>query len=351
MRISCGVLALVVAWGCAEGNSSGDEDSGVAPLPDLGVVEDLGIVEDKDTTADERHIREVNTGLLCAQARHLRDWLSRLTNENTQGEYYLTDCIAMAAGDGVSIVAGQSGSIEETQGINDKRDLATAERLLQRRQAEALMDQGLTLRDPERFDLRGSLHIGRDCLIDVNAVIEGEVVLGEGVHIGPHCVLRNCTIGDHTQVLSHTVIEHANVGARCQIGPFARLRPDTELADRAKIGNFVETKKLRLGAGSKINHLSYVGDAVVGANVNIGAGVITCNYDGANKHVTTIGDDAFIGSDCQLVAPVSVERGATIGAGTTLTKTAPADTLTLSRAKQFSIDGWKRPRKKNPGHS
>ncbi|MES1947587.1 glucosamine-1-phosphate N-acetyltransferase/UDP-N-acetylglucosamine pyrophosphorylase [Salinisphaera sp. C84B14] len=311
----------------------------------------VGIVEDKDTSADERHIREVNTGLLCAQARHLRDWLSRLTNENTQGEYYLTDCIAMAAGDGVSIVAGQSGSIEETQGINDKRDLATAERLLQRRQAEALMDQGLTLRDPERFDLRGSLHIGRDCLIDVNAVIEGEVVLGEGVHIGPHCVLRNCTIGDHTQVLSHTVIEHANVGARCQIGPFARLRPDTELADRAKIGNFVETKKLRLGAGSKINHLSYVGDAVVGANVNIGAGVITCNYDGANKHVTTIGDDAFIGSDCQLVAPVSVERGATIGAGTTLTKTAPADTLTLSRAKQFSIDGWKRPRKKNPGHS
>ncbi|MBS63629.1 bifunctional UDP-N-acetylglucosamine diphosphorylase/glucosamine-1-phosphate N-acetyltransferase GlmU [Salinisphaera sp.] len=311
----------------------------------------VGIVEDKDTTADERHIREVNTGLLCAQARHLRDWLSRLTNENTQGEYYLTDCIAMAAGDGVSIVAGQSGSIEETQGINDKRDLATAERLLQRRQAEALMDQGLTLRDPERFDLRGSLHIGRDCLIDVNAVIEGEVVLGEGVHIGPHCVLRNCTIGDHTQVLSHTVIEHANVGARCQIGPFARLRPDTELADRAKIGNFVETKKLRLGAGSKINHLSYVGDAVVGANVNIGAGVITCNYDGANKHVTTIGDDAFIGSDCQLVAPVSVERGATIGAGTTLTKTAPADTLTLSRSKQFSIDGWKRPRKNNPGHS
>ena len=311
----------------------------------------IGIVEDKDASGDERYIREVNTGLICAQARHLRDWLSRLTNENTQGEYYLTDCIAMAAGDGVQIVAGQAGSVEETQGINDKRDLATAERLLQRRQADALMDQGLTLRDPERFDLRGSLRVGRDCLVDVNAVIEGEVVLGEGVHIGPHCVLRNCTIGDHTQVLSHTVIEHANVGARCQIGPFARLRPDTELADRAKIGNFVETKKLRLGAGSKINHLSYVGDAVVGANVNIGAGVITCNYDGANKHVTTIGDDAFIGSDCQLVAPVTVERGATIGAGTTLTKTAPPDTLTLSRSKQFSIDGWKRPRKNNPGHS
>lgn len=311
----------------------------------------VGIVEDKDASGDERYIREVNTGLICAQARHLRDWLSRLTNKNTQGEYYLTDCIAMAAADGVQIVAGQAGSVEETQGINDKRDLATAERQLQRRQADALMDQGLTLRDPERFDLRGSLRVGRDCLVDVNAVIEGEVVLGEGVHIGPHCVLRNCTIGDHTQVLSHTVIEHAGVGARCQIGPFARLRPDTELADRAKIGNFVETKKLKLGAGSKINHLSYVGDAVVGANVNIGAGVITCNYDGANKHVTTIGDDAFIGSDCQLVAPVTVERGATIGAGTTLTKTAPPDTLTLSRSKQFSIDGWKRPRKNNPGHS
>lgn len=310
----------------------------------------VGIVEDKDTTADERHIREVNTGLLCAQARHLRDWLSRLTNENTQGEYYLTDCIAMASSDGVQIVAGQSGNIEETQGINNKRDLALAERLLQRRQADALMDQGLTLRDPDRFDLRGSLRIGRDCLIDVNAVIEGEVVLGDNVTVGPHCVLRNCEIGDHSQVLSHTVIEHAQVGARCQIGPFARLRPDTRLADRAKIGNFVETKKISLGAGSKINHLSYVGDATVGDNVNIGAGVITCNYDGANKHVTTIGDDAFIGSDSQLVAPVDIGHGATIGAGSTVTKTAPAEALTLSRAKQVSIDGWKRPKKHTPGH-
>ncbi|GAB3673518.1 bifunctional UDP-N-acetylglucosamine diphosphorylase/glucosamine-1-phosphate N-acetyltransferase GlmU [Salinisphaera aquimarina] len=310
----------------------------------------VGIVEEKDTSADERYIREVNTGLICAQASHLRDWLSRLTNENTQGEYYLTDCIAMASGDGVNIIAGQAGSVEETQGINDKRDLAVAERLLQRRQAEALMAQGLTLRDPERFDLRGALRAGRDTIIDVNAVIEGEVVLGEGVSIGPHCVLRNCTIGDHTQVLSHTVIEHAVIGSRCQIGPFARLRPDTELGDRAKIGNFVETKKIKLGKGSKINHLSYVGDARVGDNVNIGAGVITCNYDGANKHVTTIGDDAFIGSDCQLVAPVSVERGATIGAGSTITKTAPADSLTLSRPKQFTVEGWKRPRKDNPGH-
>jgi len=309
----------------------------------------IGIVEHKDASEDELHIREVNTGLLCAQARHLRDWLSRLTNENTQGEYYLTDCIAMAAGDGIRIVAGQAGDVEETQGINNKRDLATAERLLQRRQADALMNQGLTLRDPDRFDLRGTLRIGRDCLIDVNAVIEGEVVLGDNVTIGPNCVLRNCEIGDSSQVFAHTVIEHSQVGARCSVGPFARLRPDTRMADRAKIGNFVETKKVVLGTGSKINHLSYVGDARVGDNVNIGAGVITCNYDGANKHVTTIGDDAFIGSNSQLVAPIEIGAGATIGAGSTVTKAAPARALTLSRTKQISIDGWKRPRKHMPG--
>ena len=309
----------------------------------------IGIVEHKDASEDELHIREVNTGLLCAQARHLRDWLSRLTNENTQGEYYLTDCIAMAAGDGIRIVAGQAGNVEETQGINNKRDLATAERLLQRRQADALMNQGLTLRDPDRFDLRGTLRIGRDCLIDVNAVIEGEVVLGDNVTIGPNCVLRNCEIGDSSQVFAHTVIEHSQVGARCSVGPFARLRPDTRMADRAKIGNFVETKKVVLGTGSKINHLSYVGDARVGDNVNIGAGVITCNYDGANKHVTTIGDDAFIGSNSQLVAPIEIGAGATIGAGSTVTKAAPAKALTLARAKQVSIENWKRPKKHYPG--
>ena len=310
----------------------------------------VGIVEDKDASADERHIREVNTGLMCAQARHLRDWLSRLTNDNTQGEYYLTDCIAMAAADGVPVVAGQAGSVAETQGINDKRDLACAERMLQRRQADTLMAAGLTLRDPERFDLRGTLHAGRDTRIDIDAVIEGEVVLGDNVHIGPYCVLRNCTIGDHTQVLSHTVIEHAEIGARCQIGPFARLRPDTRLADRAKIGNFVETKKITLGQGSKVNHLSYVGDAEIGANVNVGAGVITCNYDGAHKHLTTIGDDAFIGSDVQLVAPVAVAAGATIGAGSTITKDAPAQQLTLSLARQVSLPGWQRPTKDSPEH-
>ncbi|MDA3922106.1 MAG: bifunctional UDP-N-acetylglucosamine diphosphorylase/glucosamine-1-phosphate N-acetyltransferase GlmU [Salinisphaera sp.] len=311
----------------------------------------VGIVEEKDASADERHIRETNTGLMCAQASHLRGWLSRLTNANAQGEYYLTDCIALAAADGVSVVAGQAGTVDETQGINNKLDLSRAERILQRRQAEVLMAQGLMLRDPDRFDLRGTLRVGRDTVIDINAVIEGDVVLGDNVSIGPHCVLRHCTIDDNTQVLSHSVIEHAVVGAHCQIGPFARLRPETRVGDRAKIGNFVETKKISLGRGSKINHLSYVGDASVGDNVNIGAGVITCNYDGANKHVTTIGDDAFIGSDTQLVAPVSVGNGATIGAGSTITKTAPAQALTLSRSKQFTVDGWTRPKKDNPGHS
>lgn len=311
----------------------------------------IGIVEARDATPDERHIREVNTGLMCAQASHLRDWLRRLTNDNVQGEYYLTDCISMASADGVAVVAGQSGTVAETQGINDKLDLARAERLLQRRQADALMAAGLTLRDPERFDLRGALHAGPDSIIDVGVVVEGDVELGSGVRIGPYCVLRNCRIDDHTQVLSHSVIEHAEIGARCQIGPFARLRPDTRVGDRAKIGNFVETKKISLGHGSKINHLSYVGDASIGDNVNVGAGVITCNYDGANKHTTTIGDDAFIGSDTQLVAPVSIESGATIGAGSTITRTAPARTLTLSRTRQLTVPSWKRPKKDNPGHS
>lgn len=305
----------------------------------------VGIVEDKDAGDDERYIREVNTGLLCGPARRMRDWLARLDNDNVQGEYYLTDLVALAARDGVRVVAGQAGSAEETQGINDRIDLACAERILQRRQARSVMAQGVTLRDPERFDLRGSLEAGRDCMIDVNAVIEGEVTLGEGVHIGPNCVLRHCHVGDGTVVEANTVIEHARIGARCQIGPFARLRPDTELAERAKVGNFVETKKVSVGAGSKINHLSYVGDAELGEDVNIGAGVITCNYDGAAKHKTVLGDGAFIGSNCELVAPVEIAPGATIGAGSTITKTAPADKLTLSRARQVTVDGWKRPKK------
>jgi bifunctional UDP-N-acetylglucosamine pyrophosphorylase/glucosamine-1-phosphate N-acetyltransferase len=305
----------------------------------------VGIVEHKDAGRDERHIREVNTGLLCAPAHHLRGWLQRLDNDNAQGEYYLTDVVALAATDGVRVAAGQAGSAEEVQGINDKIELAAAERILQRRRAEELMAAGLTLRDPARFDLRGSLTAGRDCVIDVNAVIEGEVVLGDGVHVGPNCVLRHCRIGDGSQIYAHTVIEHARIGRRCQIGPFARLRPDTDLGERTKVGNFVETKNVRAGAGSKINHLSYVGDAELGAEVNVGAGVITCNYDGAAKHKTIIGDGAFIGSDCQLVAPVEIAAGATIGAGSTITKNAPAGKLTVSRARQITVEGWQRPKK------
>lgn len=305
----------------------------------------IGIVEHKDADGDQRHIREVNTGLLCGPAGRLRDWLVRLDNDNAQGEYYLTDIVALAAEDGVRVVAGQAGSAAEVQGINDKRELAAAERVLQRRQADELMAAGLTLRDPARFDLRGTLTAGPDCVIDVNAVIEGDVILGAGVHVGPNCVLKQCRIGDGTQVHAHTVIEHARVGDRCQIGPFARLRPDTELGERAKVGNFVETKNIKVGAGSKMPHLSYVGDAELGADVNVGAGVITCNYDGAAKHKTVIGDGAFIGSDCQLVAPVEVAAGATIGAGSTITKDAPAGKLTVSRARQVTVEGWQRPRK------
>ncbi|CAN0254808.1 unnamed protein product, partial [Chrysoparadoxa australica] len=215
----------------------------------------------RDATVDLRHVREINTGLLCAPAARLRDWLARINDQNTQGEYYLTDIVALAAADGVRVVAGQGGSAEEVQGINDRQDLALAERLLQRRQAAEVMAQGVTLRDPQRFDLRGRLTAGRDCVIDIDVVIEGDVVLGEGVQIGPYTTIRNSRVGDGCTVHSHTVIEHARVGDRCQIGPFARLRPDTDLAERARVGNFVETKNVQVGAGSKINHLSYVGDA------------------------------------------------------------------------------------------
>lgn len=307
----------------------------------------VGIVEDKDATAQQRQIREINTGLLCAQARHLHAWLPRLSDSNAQGEYYLTDCTGMAAAEGVTIEAGQPDDEAEVQGVNNRLELARAERIFQRFQAESLMAEGLTLRDPERFDLRGELQAGRDSRIDINVVIEGHVVLGENVVIGPGCVLRDCTIADNTRIESHTVIEGATIGAHCQVGPFARLRSGTVVSDHAKIGNFVETKKTELGEGSKINHLSYVGDARIGRHVNVGAGVITCNYDGVNKHRTTIGDEAFIGSDCQLVAPVTVGEKATIGAGTTLTENAPADRLTVGRARQTTVDGWRRPRKQD----
>jgi bifunctional UDP-N-acetylglucosamine pyrophosphorylase / glucosamine-1-phosphate N-acetyltransferase len=301
------------------------------------------IVEQKDADDNERKIREVNTGILVAPTRKLKEWLSRLSNDNAQREYYLTDIIAQAVNDGMPVESAQPAHIWETLGVNSKVQLAELERVYQRNIASALLEQGVTLADPARIDVRGSLHCGRDVMIDVNCMFEGEVALGDRVQIGANCVIRNARIAAGTQIKPFTHIEDASIGAESQIGPYARLRPGTVLADDVHIGNFVEVKNSQFGAHSKANHLAYVGDASVGQRVNIGAGTITCNYDGASKHRTVIEDDAFIGSDTQLVAPVTVGRGATLGAGTTLTKDAPADSLTVSRAKQTSIAGWQRP--------
>ena len=304
------------------------------------------IVEQKDASEQERAIREGNTGLLAVSAERLRQWLGRLDNRNAQGEYYLTDIFAMAVGDGVPISSVTAATVEEVSGVNDRIQQAALERALQRRQASELMLAGVTLRDPERFDLRGELQAGRDVAIDVNVVIEGRVVLGDGVSVGPGCVLKDVEIGAGTEIKAMSVIEQAIIGAGAHIGPYARIRPETRIADGAHVGNFVEVKKSDIGAGSKVNHLSYIGDTTMGSKVNIGAGTITCNYDGANKHRTVIGDNVFVGSDTQLVAPVTVNDGATIGAGSTITKEAPAGELTLSRSKQITINGWKRPVKK-----
>lgn len=301
------------------------------------------IVEQKDATAEEQAVNEINTGLLACPANKLKTWLDKLNNNNAQGEYYLTDIIAMAVADKVAVKGIVLDDNSEAHGVNDRLQLAQAETIHRQRYAEQLMRDGVTLIDPARIDVRGELICGKDVVIDVNAVFEGKVVLGDRVHIGPHTVIRNAEIATDTQVLSHTHIEEAIIGKQCRIGPFARLRPGTKLADEARIGNFVELKKCSFGKGSKANHLSYIGDAEVGQDVNIGCGTITCNYDGANKHRTVIEDGAFIGSATQLVAPVTVGKNATIGAGTTLCKDAPAGELTLSRAKQIIIKDWQRP--------
>jgi len=300
------------------------------------------IVEHQDATPAERALREVNTGILAAPAGRLKKYLAALKNDNAQGEYYLTDVVALAAADGVKITSLSPVDHWEIMGVNSKAQLAELERIQQRNQAQALMEQGLTLRDPARFDLRGTLTFGVDVVIDVNVVIEGNVSLGDRVQIGPNNVLRDCAIGADSVVQPNCVIEQAGIGQHCRIGPFARIRPEARIADRAHIGNFVEIKKADIGAGSKINHLSYIGDSQVGRDVNIGAGTITCNYDGAHKHRTVIGDGAFIGSNTALVAPVTIGAGATVGAGSTITSDVPDDTLAVSRTKQKTVPGWKR---------
>lgn len=304
------------------------------------------IVEQKDATPEELQIKEVNTGILCLPAGKLAGWLSRLDNKNAQGEYYLTDVIGMAAAEGERVIPCHPAAEWEVLGINSRAQLAELERLHQRNQAQQLMAEGVTLIDPSRIDVRGTLRCGRDVQIDINAIFEGDVILGDGVQIGANCVLKNAELAAGVQLKPFCHLEGAKVGANAVIGPYARLRPGTELAEETHIGNFVELKNTQVGFNSKINHLSYVGDASVGCKVNIGAGTITCNYDGANKHRTVIEDEAFIGSDTQLVAPVTVGKGATLGAGTTLTKDAPAGQLTLSRAKQLTFSGWQRPLKK-----
>lgn len=306
------------------------------------------IVEHKDASDAELQIREINTGFLAAPAGLMRGWLSELDNSNVQGEYYLTDVIAMAAAAGVVVESASAADEFEILGINDRVQLAVIERVYQRRLAEELMRAGVTLADPARIDIRGELVTGSDCSIDINTVFEGKVRLGSGVRIGPNCVISNARIGDNTEVFANCVIEDASIGNSSRIGPFARIRPDTELGERVHVGNFVEIKKSKIATGSKINHLSYIGDTLMGSGVNVGAGTITCNYDGANKHLTEIGNDVFIGSDTQLVAPVKVGDGATIGAGTTVTREVSACELTLSRCPQKTITGWRRPVKKKP---
>ena len=303
------------------------------------------IVEHRDAGDIEKAITEVNTGILVAPKAMLNLWLKRLTNSNSQGEYYLTDVIELAVGDGVAVRTASPTAPYEVLGVNDKAQLAYLERTYQRIYAQKLMIEGVSLSDPERIDVRGQLSCGLDVFIDVNAVFEGEVALGNNTRIGPNCLILNSSIGANVDVLSNTVIENASIGDDCRVGPFARIRPETSLDGNNHVGNFVEIKKAKIGFGSKINHLSYIGDAIVGQNVNIGAGAITCNYDGANKHLTEIGNDVFVGSDTQLVAPVKVGDGATIGAGSTITKDVVSETLTLSRSKQMTVKGWKRPQK------
>jgi len=304
-----------------------------------------GIVEQKDASVEQQRIQEINSGIICAHRDQLGDWLEQIDNNNAQKEFYLTDVVSLAYQAGNPIAALHPLENSEVNGINSRVQLAEVECIYQYAQAVRLMESGVTVLDPHRLDIRGDVEIAQDTIIDVNVVIQGPTKIGSGVYIAPNCVITESVLADNVTVHPNTVIEHSELGSGVNVGPFARLRPGTKLAQDVKIGNFVETKNAQLGEGAKVNHLSYVGDATVGSNTNIGAGVITCNYDGANKHKTTIGKDVFVGSDSQLVAPVEIKDGATIGAGSTITATVEANKLAISRGKQRQIDGWKRPTK------
>ncbi|MGL4958154.1 MAG: bifunctional UDP-N-acetylglucosamine diphosphorylase/glucosamine-1-phosphate N-acetyltransferase GlmU [Plesiomonas sp.] len=305
-----------------------------------------GIIEHKDASAEQLSIREVNTGILVADGKNLKHWLSQLNNDNAKGEYYMTDVIAMAHVEQHEIVAVHPTHFYEVEGVNNRQQLSRLERIYQREQSDRLLLEGVMLLDPERFDLRGTLECGRDVVIDTNVILEGRVVLGNRVRVGTGCVLKDCVIGDDTDIKPYSLIDDSTVGAGCSVGPYGRLRPGSVMQDNSHLGNFVEMKKSTLGKGSKANHLTYLGDAVIGERVNIGAGTITCNYDGVNKFQTVIGNDVFVGSDTQLVAPVTVADGATIGAGSTVTKNIAENELVISRVAQRHIQGWQRPVKK-----
>lgn len=331
---------------CALLTSTMENPSGYGRIlrnAETGVI--TGIIEQKDASQEQQNICEINTGIMAIPNRYLHEWLSKINNKNAQGEYYLTDLIEIAASQGITVKSVQPDNFWEIMGVNNKTQLAELERIYQKEYANKLLDQGVTLMDPARIDVRGELTCGSDVTIDVDCIFEGIVNLGDGVHVSSHCILKNVIVAAGTQIAPCSVIEDTEIGASCKIGPFARIRPGTMLLDKVHIGNFVEVKNSHIAAGSKANHLSYIGDSEVGERVNIGAGTITCNYDGANKHRTIIEDDVFIGSDTQLVAPVRVSKGSTIGAGSTITKDTPEDALTLSRAKQVSVSDWKRPTK------
>jgi bifunctional UDP-N-acetylglucosamine pyrophosphorylase/glucosamine-1-phosphate N-acetyltransferase len=303
------------------------------------------VVEEKDASNDEKKIREINTGMMVANGKALKQWVEKLEDKNSQSEYYLTDVIEMAVNDGIKVNTVQPHSEVEIRGVNDRAQLSELERYYQLIQAHQLMRRGITIMDPVRFDLRGDLEIDSDCYIDINVILEGRLKIGSGVRIGANCIIKDSVIDDDVEILPNSVIENSVIGKACRIGPFARIRPESVLNENVHVGNFVEIKKTVIGNGSKVNHLSYIGDSEIGTDTNVGAGVITCNYDGANKHKTIIGDNVFIGSDVQLVAPVSVSSGATIAAGTTITKDVAENELAISRAPQKSMPDWKRPKK------